>query len=207
MFAAARARSRSAITPTPSWSPTREPPAARRRSATRSSRPCPAPRCSSASRRGTARRTRRSASTSTSRDITRSKAPSPSRAEPVPRPPSSAGGREARPRGVSPVIAQARRTYFLPLVSGLIALSWLTLWIWEQSPYGRYLDHGQWTEAGLAASLCRLLPAGPVLPPVLLSVTGHLLMSAAMMLPTAFPLLSIFARLTAERPDRGRLMA
>jgi predicted metal-binding membrane protein len=105
------------------------------------------------------------------------------------------------------VIAQARRTYFLPLVSGLIALSWLTLWIWEQSPYGRYLDHGQWTEAGLAASLCRFLPAGPVLLPALLYVTGWLLMSAAMMLPTAFPLLSIFARLTAERPDRGRLMA
>jgi predicted metal-binding membrane protein len=105
------------------------------------------------------------------------------------------------------VITQARRTYFLPLVSGLIALSWLTLWIWEQSPYGRYLDHGQWTEAGLAASLCRLLPAGPVLLPALLYVTGWLLMSAAMMLPTAFPLLSIFARLTAQRPDRSRLMA
>jgi predicted metal-binding membrane protein len=95
----------------------------------------------------------------------------------------------------------------LPLVSGLVALSWLALWIWEQTPYGRYLDHGQWTEVGLAASLCRFLPDGPILLPALLYVTGWLLMSAAMMLPTAFPLLSIFARLTAQRPDRGRLMA
>ena len=105
------------------------------------------------------------------------------------------------------MIDQARRSYFLPLLGGLVALSWLTLWIWEQSPYGRYLEHGRWTEAGLAASLCSILPAGPVLLPALLYTAGWLLMSAAMMLPTAFPLLSIFARLTAERADRRRLMA
>jgi predicted metal-binding membrane protein len=102
---------------------------------------------------------------------------------------------------------QARRNHYLALVAALSALSWLTLWVWEQSPYGRYLDHGQWTEVGLAASLCRFLPAGPVLLPALLYVTGWLVMSAAMMLPTALPLLSIFARLTAQRSDRGRLMA
>ena len=105
------------------------------------------------------------------------------------------------------MIAQGRRTYFLPVLGGLVALSWLTLWIWEQSAYGRYVEHGRWTEAGLAASLCSALPAGPVLLPALLYTAGWLLMSTAMMLPTAFPLLSIFARLTAQRADRGRLMA
>jgi len=104
------------------------------------------------------------------------------------------------------MIAQARRTYFLPLMGGLLALAWFTLWIWEQSPYGRYLEHDQWTQTGLAASLCRFLPAGPVVLPALLYVLGWLLMSAAMMLPTTFPLLGIFARLTAGRSDRGSLM-
>jgi len=101
--------------------------------------------------------------------------------------------------------AREHRGYFLPLMGGLIALTWLTLWIWEQSPYGRYLDHGRWTDIGLAASLCRILPAGPVVLPGLLYVAGWLLMSAAMMLPTTLPLLAIFHRLTAERPDRGAL--
>jgi predicted metal-binding membrane protein len=100
-----------------------------------------------------------------------------------------------------------RQRSFLPLIGSLIALAWLTLLIWEWSPYGRYLDHGQWTEIGLAASLCRFLPAGPAVLPGLLYVTGWVLMSAAMMLPTAMPLLGIFGRLTAGRPDRGALMA
>ncbi len=30
---------------------------------------------------------------------------------------------------------------FLPLMGGLILLAWITLWVWEQSPYGRYLNH------------------------------------------------------------------
>ena len=105
------------------------------------------------------------------------------------------------------MIAGPRRSYLVPLLSGLVALSWLTLWIWEQSPYGRFLDHGRWTEIGLAASLCSALPAGPVVLPGLLYVGGWLLMSSAMMLPTALPLLGIFDRLTAERPDRRRLVA
>src|SRR5262249_41294211 len=103
--------------------------------------------------------------------------------------------------------AGARRSYFVPLLSGLIALSWLTLWIWEQSPYGRFIDHGRWTETGVAASLCSVLPAGPVVLPGLLYVAGWLLMSSAMMLPTALPLLGIFDRLTAERADQRHLVA
>jgi len=100
-----------------------------------------------------------------------------------------------------------RRHVFFALLGSLIALAWLTLWIWEQSPYGRYLDHGDWTRIGIAASICSALPAGKVLVPALLYVGGWLLMCAAMMLPTTFPLLEIFRRLTSRRPNRHWLMA
>ena len=103
--------------------------------------------------------------------------------------------------------AAAHRSTFLPIMGGLVVLAWFTLWIWEQSPYGRYLDHGDWTQIGLAASICRALPAGEVLVPALLYVGGWMLMCAAMMLPTTFPLLEIFRRLTARRAERRRLMA
>ena len=47
------------------------------------------------------------------------------------------------------------RRAFLALLGGLIALAWLTLFLWELSPYARYLDHGKWTELGVGAWLCR----------------------------------------------------
>lgn len=100
-----------------------------------------------------------------------------------------------------------RRSAFLPLIGGLVAFAWLALLLWEQSPYGRYLHHAQWTEIGIAAQLCRVLPAGPIVLPAVLYVGGWLLMSAAMMLPTTLPLLGIFDRLTQQRPDRARLLA
>jgi predicted metal-binding membrane protein len=99
------------------------------------------------------------------------------------------------------------RRAFLPLIGGLIALAWLTLFVWELSPYGRYLDHGQWTNLGLAAYLCQVLPAGSVVLPALLYVGGWVLMTVAMMLPTMLPLLGIFSRLVKERPDRDQLLA
>jgi predicted metal-binding membrane protein len=98
------------------------------------------------------------------------------------------------------------RRAFLPLIGGLIALAWLTLLLWELSPYGRYLDHGRWTELGLAAYLCRALPAGSVVLPALLYVGGWILMTAAMMLPTILPLLGIFSRLVQGRADRALLV-
>lgn len=103
--------------------------------------------------------------------------------------------------------APDRGNAWLPVIGGLVALAWLTLAVWEQSPYGRYLDHGRWTEIGLAASLCRALPAGPLVLPALLYVGGWLLMTIAMMVPTVLPLLAIFARMTQGRTDRGILMA
>jgi predicted metal-binding membrane protein len=100
---------------------------------------------------------------------------------------------------------EARRA-FLPLIGGLIALAWLTLFVWELSPYGRYLDHGQWTDLGLAAYLCQALPAGSVVLPALLYVGGWVLMTVAMMLPTILPLLGVFGRLVENRPDHALLL-
>jgi len=94
----------------------------------------------------------------------------------------------------------------VPIIGLLIATAWAALWLWAQSPYGRYLDHGRWTEIGIAADICRALPRGDVLLPGLLYVDGWLLMTAAMMLPTVLPLLRRFERLTAARADRHILV-
>jgi predicted metal-binding membrane protein len=99
------------------------------------------------------------------------------------------------------------RRAFPALLVGLIALAWLTLFLWELSPHGRYLDHGKWTELGLGAWLCRAVPAGPVIVPALLYALGWVLMIAAMMLPTTLPLLGMFARVTERRADRTALLA
>jgi predicted metal-binding membrane protein len=70
----------------------------------------------------------------------------------------------------------------LPVVGGLIGLSWVTLAIWERSPYGRYVDHGEWLHYGFASAICHALPAGTIVLPALLYVTGWVLMTVAMML-------------------------
>jgi predicted metal-binding membrane protein len=74
---------------------------------------------------------------------------------------------------------------FLPLLALLVTSAWVTRWLWAASPYGRYLDHGGWLEAGLAGAICRALPAGEVAPPGALYVGGWLLMTTAMMLPAS----------------------
>ena len=101
----------------------------------------------------------------------------------------------------------AHRRAFLPLLLALSALAWCTLWAWSRSPYGRFLDHGDWTASGPAAFLCRLVPAGDLVVPALLYSLGWILMTAAMMLPTTLPLFSVFERLTRGRADQGRLLA
>lgn len=99
------------------------------------------------------------------------------------------------------------RRVFLPVLAGLAALAWLALWAWARSPYGRYLDHGgDWTASGPAAFLCRAIPGGDVILPLVLYGAAWILMIAAMMLPTTLPLFDIVDRLTARRPDRGRLL-
>lgn len=105
------------------------------------------------------------------------------------------------------VRALRTRNWLVPIMTSLIGTAWIALFLWERSPYGRYLDHGRWTDVGFAAAICRVLPAGDVLLPGLLYAGGWLLMSAAMMLPTALPLLQRFDRLTAGRGDRVGLIA
>ncbi len=85
---------------------------------------------------------------------------------------------------------------FLPLVGGLISLAWVTLWVWEQSPYGRYLNHRELADLDLGS----LNQAG-------LYVVGWCLMVVAMMLPTSLPLVEMFRRLTHRRDDHRQLVA
>jgi predicted metal-binding membrane protein len=95
------------------------------------------------------------------------------------------------------------------LVTGiaLAALAWLLLWAWAASPWGRYLEHGDWTRIGLVGSVCAALPWGESLVPGALYVAGWMLMLAAMMLPTTLPVLAILDRMVARRSDRARLVA
>jgi predicted metal-binding membrane protein len=85
-------------------------------------------------------------------------------------------------------------------MGSLIMLAWLTLWIWDRSPYGRYLGHGRLGEIGLDG-------APSVLVLAMLYLSAWTLMTTAMMLPTTLPLLKIFHRLTARRPERSHLLA
>ncbi|MGA7779861.1 MAG: DUF2182 domain-containing protein [Paraburkholderia sp.] len=108
--------------------------------------------------------------------------------------------------GPRPPSASRHVHVFLPVLTALIALAWLALWAWARSPYGRYIEHGDWTASGPAAFLCRAVPAGDVVVPVVLYAVAWILMTAAMMLPTTLPLFNAFDRLTAQRPDHGRLL-
>jgi predicted metal-binding membrane protein len=103
--------------------------------------------------------------------------------------------------------AASRRSVVLPVLGGLVAFSWLALWSWSRSPYGRYLEHGDWLDAGPAAFLCRVVPGGEVIVPAALHVLGWLLMTSAMMLPTVMPLVDRFSRLTCARNDHLRLLS
>jgi predicted metal-binding membrane protein len=90
----------------------------------------------------------------------------------------------------------ADRRYFLLLMGGLIALAWLTLWLWGQSPYGRLLNHDELSGADLGNGLV-----------VLVIVVGWTLMVVAMMLPTSLPLVALFHRLTRQRQDHALLVS
>ncbi|GAB3626817.1 hypothetical protein PTE30175_03848 [Pandoraea terrae] len=108
--------------------------------------------------------------------------------------------------GTTPSNASRHTHVFLPVLAGLVALAWLALWAWARSPYGRYIDHGDWTVSGPAAFLCRVVPAADVVVPMVLYAAAWILMTTAMMLPTTLPLFNVFDRLTAGRPDHGRLL-
>ena len=94
----------------------------------------------------------------------------------------------------------AHRNLFLPVLLGLVTLAWLTLWIWEQSPYGRYLNHAELGSIGLNSDALSLLNQTGMY------IAGWVLMTIAMMLPTTVPLLQIFRRLSGQRADANTLL-
>jgi predicted metal-binding membrane protein len=116
----------------------------------------------------------------------------------------------ARPTAAAPgAIANSGERHATTLVTLLTLLaiaSWTVLWAWSASPYARYLVHDGWGDAGALAALCRAIPQGDIVVPALLHALAWVLMIAAMMLPTTYPLLSMVRRVTAGRPDSGRLL-
>jgi predicted metal-binding membrane protein len=96
---------------------------------------------------------------------------------------------------------------FWTLMAMLVVASWGVLWLWSASPYGRFLDHAGWGDAGALAALCLAVPQGDIVVPAVLHAAAWVLMIAAMMLPTTFPLLAMFRRISGARPDAGRLLA
>jgi len=93
---------------------------------------------------------------------------------------------------------QDRRVFTAALVA-LIVLAWAALLAWDQSPYGRFLDHEELAEVGLG------LDAG-TLGFAAIFVAGWTLMTFAMMLPTSLPLIQMFQRMTRARADRRQLV-
>ena len=85
---------------------------------------------------------------------------------------------------------------FVALLLAVIALAWLSLWVWGQSPYGRFLDHEALTDvSGEDAGL------------LVFFVAGWTLMIFAMMLPTSLPLIALFQTMTRDRSHHTRLVA
>ena len=102
---------------------------------------------------------------------------------------------------------RAHNRAFVASALALTVLAWLLLAVWASSPWGRYLEHGDWTQIGITGAICAALPAGAWLVPAVLYAAGWVLMLTAMMLPTALPVLSILERMVARRSDRHRLLA
>lgn len=107
----------------------------------------------------------------------------------------------ASPPPVSALQPVPRRHAFNLAVGGLVVAAWVALWVWERSPYGRYLNHAELGGIAHDASWSSAAPQA------LLYVFGWVLMTLAMMLPTTLPLLDAFRRMTAARADRHRLVA
>jgi predicted metal-binding membrane protein len=88
--------------------------------------------------------------------------------------------------------APRRDRAILGAALGALAIAaWLTLWVWEGSPYGHYLHHSDGGLEPIEASLFAL---------------GWVLMIVAMMLPSSVPLVVTFAALVRRRRRPGQLV-
>ena len=82
---------------------------------------------------------------------------------------------------------------FLTALTGLVALSWASLWALGRSPYGQLAHaHGAASHDVWA---------------VYISLAGWTLMIVAMMLPTTLPLIALFHSFVRARANRVRLTA
>jgi predicted metal-binding membrane protein len=82
----------------------------------------------------------------------------------------------------------------------LVALCWVALVVWGQSPYGRFLGH-----EALADLHGEVGPQYLMFASVFLA--AWVVMTVAMMLPTAIPLVLLFGGFTARRRDAAMLTA
>jgi predicted metal-binding membrane protein len=88
------------------------------------------------------------------------------------------------------------------LTGSLVAIAvtaWLTLWLWEGSPYGHYLHHDGLGDVGG--------PAGALAIGATVFTVGWTLMIIAMMLPSSVPLVVTFGALVSRRTRPLRLVA
>ena len=85
------------------------------------------------------------------------------------------------------------RTLFPGMLAGLCIAAWAALAAWGRSPYASYLDHAS-LDNGIG------LGSGG------LYVSGWVLMTVAMMLPTSLPLVRMFDRMVSRRTDHLRLV-
>jgi predicted metal-binding membrane protein len=88
-----------------------------------------------------------------------------------------------------------RRWYRLSLGAVILA-AWGVLALWGASPYAGLLDHGEIGAGSLAPGAA-----------LVVFVVGWTLMTVAMMLPSSLPLVNLFRRFVAHRPDGNRLLA
>jgi predicted metal-binding membrane protein len=105
----------------------------------------------------------------------------------------------------APSGAGERHVLVMASLTLLVVASWSVLWLWSASPYARYIEHDGWGDGAFAA-LCRAVPQGDIVVPAMLHAGAWVLMIAAMMLPTTYPLLAMFRRISGDRPDAGRLL-
>src|ERR687896_691060 len=90
------------------------------------------------------------------------------------------------------------RRIFLGLLAALVVLTWLALWLWGQSPHGRFLSHEEIGHMHGSDSYVVLAA---------LFVAAWTLMTVAMMLPTSLPLVALFHSFMRKRADQRRLVA
>ena len=93
------------------------------------------------------------------------------------------------------------------VLAALVALAWIALWAWANSPAQAYLGHRALTmEPGSSVVPERVLDQMR-LALAALFVVSWTVMTIAMMLPTSLPLVLLFHRIVARRPDAATLVA